>query len=177
MNTHRDRLSLAHLAALGLSEVVFGPDGDFEGAPDFTGPVSVLGHDAYYHVLRVAGTLVYTLTWQGLDFVPTTDACFLDLRVPSVLLRVAGLCGFACGAQPGQPAWVGEVVEERSEDEDEHAPPVYTWALFVEQTRVAIPPVNGRVFEPTGITSAAEFLAALFVHLAPRLVARARRSP
>ncbi len=39
MSGHLLSLADLHVAAPGVLDVVFGPDGDFEGAPRFTGPV------------------------------------------------------------------------------------------------------------------------------------------
>ena len=105
-------LSLAnlHAAAPGVLDVVFGPDGEHEDAPDFACPL--LGHMVPAHVQQKAGIFLgwvrhgvwsEPMLWLGLlsrnGYVFTAEWpvawCALDLRVPSVAARLAGLCARA----------------------------------------------------------------------------------
>ena len=76
-------LSLADLndAAPGVLDVVFGPDGDFEGAPLFRGPV------------RLTDGRYVSMDWllcQPWDLAIMHRMASLDLRVPSVAAARAG---------------------------------------------------------------------------------------
>lgn len=101
-------LSLAdlHAAAPGVLDVVFGPDGGFDGAPMWRPMVTVAPDARFPEMLdvrrikqvdyvadgRIYVTMVDNLsgtspyTWAGLN------AVWLDLRVPSVAVRLLGLC-------------------------------------------------------------------------------------
>lgn len=97
-------LSLAdlHAAAPGVLDVVFGPDGDFEGAPQWGGPVWGAEHlgdfgPSWYDV-SVEGAQLWALSKDPSDPGMTTipDGA-LDLRVSTVAARLAGLCARAMG--------------------------------------------------------------------------------
>lgn len=77
-------LSILHAAAPGILNVIFGPDGDFARAPRWDGPV-VRGGDSYFSYRW----------WTGRGGNPFDVA--LDLRVPAVFARVAGVCARALG--------------------------------------------------------------------------------
>ena len=83
MTAHLPSLSALHAAAPGVLGVIFGPDGDFEGAPNFVGPLldTVERRPAYQYVMVTPG-LVY-------DWATMTHYA-LDLRVPSVAAARAG---------------------------------------------------------------------------------------
>lgn len=97
-------LSLAdlHAAAPGVLDVVFGPDGDFEGAPRFTGPVWSARWGRYYTMWDVSHDLDgEPRCWvRSLDIAeePWDDrhgSYVFDLRIPTVAARLAGLCARA----------------------------------------------------------------------------------
>lgn len=107
--THSYLLSLADLqaAALGVLDVVFGSDGDFEGAPPWRCPIwgrrtrepssepewlSMSGFaDGFVHYLEIGqyhdeeGRSHQHGEWDIID-------ATLDLRVPSIAARLAWLC-------------------------------------------------------------------------------------
>lgn len=95
--THLLSLAALHAAAPGVLDVVFGPDGDFEGVPYFAGPVvdvSRYGSGAYRYVAQIGERVIHFI-----DAVPPDEVAHyaLDLRVPSVAARLAGLCARALG--------------------------------------------------------------------------------
>lgn len=94
--SHLLPLSNLHAAAPGVLDIVFGPDGDFEGAPYWVGPVSDIdpsGVGGIYHVAAVlSGGSVATI--EGAGNLPLYSVA-LDLRIPSVAARLAGLCAKA----------------------------------------------------------------------------------
>lgn len=109
-------LSALHNADPGTPDQVFGPDGDFPDAPHFTGPVlgRVRGETpiAYHHVCTSyepdkIGVMRNDGAWK------LCDAPALDLRIPSVAARLAGLCARALGQAsdrgwgigPANPEW------------------------------------------------------------------------
>ena len=92
MTSHLLPLSTLHGAAPGVLDMVFGADGDFEGAPCFTGPVADIGR------YGIGGwRWVRSVSGRGfVDFMETAPSCeigdlALDLRIPSVAARLAGL--------------------------------------------------------------------------------------
>jgi len=99
--THLLSLSSLHAAAPGVLDVIFGPDGDFEGAPMWGGPVFGLNRNCWWTVAgwtstddKIGGAL---LTDAGGTWPPDHESMplswvALDLRVPSVAARLAGLC-------------------------------------------------------------------------------------
>lgn len=109
MNSYLLTLAALHAAAPGAIDVVFGPDGDFEGAPRFTGPV--LGRIrgelpmGYHHVCTsYEPDQIGVMRNDGTR--KLCDAPALDLRIPSVAARLAGLCARALGAPPPVVAYV-----------------------------------------------------------------------
>ena len=150
--THILPLSTLHSAAPGVLDVLFGRDGEFEGAPNWTGPILIGGR--YIHVQAHRGQ-VGTLKGKVID----RDACHLDLRIPSVAARVAGLCARALG-YPAHSAWV-----EARED-----------GCALHLGDVDRPFRSGRVVDLSALGLApasdpAVFLSALFLQLAPRIAA------
>ena len=86
-------LATLHAAAPGILDVVFGPDGDFEGAPPFMGPV-LIGSQYRCTMFRArvdddGEILIGTTNFCGLMF---ADKVMLDLRIPTIAARLAGLC-------------------------------------------------------------------------------------
>ena len=79
--TYLLHLSSLHSAAPGALDVIFGPDGDFEGAPRWKPP---LWDGAWAHHLGSVPDPI--------------DDLALDLRVPTVAARLAGLCAQALDA-------------------------------------------------------------------------------
>ena len=87
--SHLLSLSALHAAAPGVLDIVFGADGDFEGAPEWRCMCWDSRDSAY----------VATITRSALDAfvfggrIPPQFA--LDCRIPSVAARLAGLCARA----------------------------------------------------------------------------------
>jgi len=92
MNSYLLSPAALHAAAPGVLDVVFGPDGDFEGAPYWTGPVVEIdptGNGGVYHVAALlSGEFVAPIEPAPMM---AFYAVALDLRVPSVAARLAGL--------------------------------------------------------------------------------------
>ena len=92
--SHLLSLAALHAAAPGVLDVVFGPDGDFEGAP-----CTVL------QVFDEARNEYMPRTWPDIEQmidgggIPLRYA--LDCRVPSIAARLAGLCARARGVRVG----------------------------------------------------------------------------
>jgi hypothetical protein len=80
--------STLHAAAPGVLDVVFGPDGDFEGAPRWTGPVWT--GERYAPAQAQHGRIG---TLKGAEL----PSAALDLRVTSVADRLRRLCERALG--------------------------------------------------------------------------------
>jgi hypothetical protein len=165
-------LSAAHAKAPGVLDRVFGKDGDFEGAPNFTGPI--LHRDRYLHVQTRRGQ-IGTLKGRVCDGV----SC-LDPRVPTVGARIAWLCAQAMGytapsvwgvtvsattfSLRGVPVAPGSMWETA---------PEFTWER--RNGRAMSYPGAGAVhMDLPALASATDvpsFLAALFMELAPQIVA------
>ena len=103
MTSHILSLTALHAAAPGVLDVVFGPDGDFEGAPRWTSPI--WGSVTRWGEERPP-SFVTRWTRNGADFVtPEWDgnagvrAPSLDLRIPTVAARLAGLCERAADSE------------------------------------------------------------------------------
>jgi len=96
--SHLLSLSALHAAAPGVLDIVFGADGDFEGAPRFTGPIAYdVRSGAYpdlrlYRHLHLGFGLGPDVCLVGDDDNVPRSRCALDCRVPSVAARLAGLC-------------------------------------------------------------------------------------
>ena len=169
MDSHLLSLFTLHGAAPGVLDVVFGPDGDFEGAPSWTGPAFTPHRPeniAWWPVLSTdPNGSVWTETADQVDpgVFRIRDAA-LDLRIPSVAARLAGLCARALGMT--SDGWRIEYVG-------------MTWLLtdglcqFLawdvlgkprEGTPAHLPLILGRPF-----MSPAHFLAALTLALAPKI--------
>lgn len=94
MSSHLLSLAALHAAAPGVLDVIFGPDGDFEGAPFFVGPVRDVaryGAGGWHWVRSVGGGF---LVFIEVAAIQPIDDYALDLRVPSVAARLAGLCSY-----------------------------------------------------------------------------------
>lgn len=196
---HLLSLATLHTAAPGVLDVVFGPDGDFERAPHFTGPLSVDG--------RFVGGLPTMKIRMGGQWQPTHLVCapfdgddagilwayplarvYLDLRIPSVAARLAGLCARALGIAGETPAalcwsldptgrgrWMLARVGDRK-----HGPCLAAWDGFglpircYDEQDAPLPP-------PVAVPFTADALAfrrALTLTLAPRIAAlRTTASP
>lgn len=170
MSAHLLSLATLHATAPGVLDVVFGLDGAFEGAPAWCGPVWArkgLEATSPYQWLTVSsladgGDVCYY------EPSPDTDEdewhavnAALDLRIPSVAARLAGLCARALGNHHGD-----------------------LWQVFIgdgtaklESPRHAFMFVSPRLDAHTGavdlpdeaFASKAAFLAALTLALAPRI--------
>lgn len=95
-------LSDLHAAAPGVLDVVFGPDGDFEGSPLWLGPIQAAGRTRYLCPFPWSATHL-AASAVGPDWVAVAingsigerwehAGVALDLRVASVASRIAGLC-------------------------------------------------------------------------------------
>lgn len=162
MNAHLLTLADLHAAAPGILDVVFGADGDFLLAPMFRPPI--------WHA---DGYWVWTYTVDDLVSLPVA----LDLRIPSVAARLAGLCAKAMHGSHGSwtvlwlpecPgfALMGHVVLQG-------IPTTMGWWWSEKGGRAGSmtfmgmgPPVRIH-----GATSIEHFLAALTLTLAPRIAA------
>ena len=91
MTSHLLSLSTLHAAAPGVLDVVFGPDGDFQGASEWRCPIwdSENGPDGDW-----MGISRYARHPIADQFDPL-DTMFFDLRISSVAARLAGLCNRA----------------------------------------------------------------------------------
>ncbi len=105
-------LASLHAAAPGVLDVVFGPDGAFEGAPRFTGPIWHPRWGRYLTAWRVThdrdGEPRVWVRSLDVGAEPDDDAVTfyaLDLRIPSIASRLAGLCARA--VLPDDPKFVG----------------------------------------------------------------------
>lgn len=185
--------------------VLFGPDGDFPGAPRFrcalwaAGCWAESGPDGVYvqarRVLRdravVSDPLIYGVGDRGY----TSSQVFIDLRIPSVAARVAGLCARALGAHWAE-GWTvrqyenGLALESSGMRPDANGRPTlhfdgWAWYDATPNAR-SRRPVLGRhtraegirdpvdyplTFDVLGGHPRASFLASLFVSLAPRIAA------
>ena len=157
MTAHLPSLSALHAAAPGVLGVIFGPDGDFEGAPNFVGPLldTVERRPAYQYVMVTPG-LVY-------DWATMTHYA-LDLRVPSVAARLAGLCARALGQSQPIGWWVGEANPEWCL-QSSWGTRAFNWRL------TGVPYGTGLPVLPRGLLTCEAFLAALTLALAPRIAA------
>ena len=93
MAAHLLRLSTLHLAAPGVLDVVFGKDGDHQGAPYWTGPVLDIhpsGHRGFFHVTKILSGRFADV----LEIAPMMDLhdLALDCRVFGVRARLMRLC-------------------------------------------------------------------------------------
>lgn len=90
MSAHLLPLSALHAAAPGVLDVVFGPDGEFEGAPHWRGPLVSCGETVYFSRPFDDGVFVHCLygcrMWRRLSDV------VLDCRVHSVFAHMLRLC-------------------------------------------------------------------------------------
>ena len=98
MTSHLLSFATLHAAAPGVLGVIFGPDGDFEGAPRFTGPVrSTGGWIAVASVDHEAVTSIHLgIGGRGRRY---HNEVALDLRTPTVAARLAGLCERAADSE------------------------------------------------------------------------------
>jgi hypothetical protein len=101
MTSHLLSLTALHAAAPGVLDVVFGPDGEFEGAPPWAGPMTSLADDSRRGWLVWRGALNVSVATNDGHWSYTVDRWrerwALDLRIPSVAARLAGLCARALG--------------------------------------------------------------------------------
>ena len=145
--TYLLHLSSLHSAAPGALDVIFGPDGDFEGAPRWKPP---LWDGAWAHHLGSVPDPI--------------DDLALDLRVPTVAARLAGLCAKALG-ESGE-GWRIVYAGMTWMLTDGQAP-MFCWDVLGHprlNTPPHLPIVVGCPF-----ASSAHFLAALTLALAPQI--------
>ena len=148
MTSHLLSLSVLHTTAPGVLDVVFGPDGDFEGAPRWTCPIATdpdrwrLDPSPAGRRWSIVGMVAGARTWP--------DDAALDLRIPSVAARLAGLCARALHHD-------GPVYCYQSADDG-------WWYLMPKDD-------NGALYWIEGAASEANFLAALTLALAPKIAA------
>ena len=168
----------------GLPETVFGPDGAFTRAPDWTCPV--WHRDGWYAILWFTSEGVILRKWDcevEVSGVAPLDEVFLDLRVHSVMLRLAGLCAWALG-HTLQDAW-GVAVTQALDVWGR----AYRMATLSNATALCsvtsvysrfCPPGQNRLGDSELVPaeeayqSPETFLAALTLALGPKIVARAK---
>lgn len=101
MTPHLLPLSALHAAAPGVLDVVFRPDGDFKGAPPWAGPMTSLADTARHGWLVWRGALHVSVATADGHWSSTVEQWrerwALDLRIPTVAARLAGLCARAMG--------------------------------------------------------------------------------
>lgn len=172
MANHLISLAELHAAAPGVLDVIFGPDGDFEGAPCWDGPVMAAGcwanivgydtNDSFAQLRYPHGVMTRA------EFEPFSS-CALDIRVPSVAARLAGLCARAMGFD----LFSGAVCSAYQHGEyftlaGPHGMQDITWGSAGWPTsRWRAPPDLPRAL----MVSPSSFLAALTLALAPRIAA------
>lgn len=174
MSAHLLALADLHAAAPGVLDVIFGRDGDFEGAPEWRCPIwdSEDGPDG---------------DWMGIsrharhpiaDQFNPLDTMFFDVRIPSVAARLAGLCARSIqmhAADPGPWYWTARGISaefgqyggfERWEVSDGMLRPLHLIdSLTRRKDRLApILPADAASSRPA-------FLASLTLALAPRIAA------
>ena len=171
---HMLQLIAMHREGPGSLDVVFGRDGDFEAAPYWVGPVTDIdpsGVGGIYHVAAVlSGESIATIEGAG-NNLPLYSVA-LDLRVPSVAARLAGLCARALGC-PADAAFMADTgtpaqgfVAFRVE-----------WALIAGRRWIWNRGTGAELSErPAGVClppqcDAASGLAALTLALTPRIAA------
>jgi hypothetical protein len=158
-------LSVFHAAGPGALDKVFGPDGDFEGAPKFRPSLfgNYQGVEGYYPLfhLTVRRVPLYRDARGYAD--PIENAAF-DLRVPSVATRLAGLCAQALG-QTQPTGWgVGDANPEWCLQS--------CWGTRAFNWRLnGMPYGMGLPVLPTGLLTQEAFLSALTLALAPKIAA------
>lgn len=179
MPAHLLSLAALHAAAPGVLDVIFGADGDFEGAPRWVGPV--LTPQGYRHSLRgvtissrpdlPGGVLVNGIG----DRVYLSADVALDLRIPSVAARIAGLCARALTFSGKVSAAIVQSWWSREGDgmeivyAAENGSRRIIW--FSDGTMLTSGCVQFDIPEDDMSTDPASFLASLCLALAPRIAA------
>lgn len=152
--SHLLSLPAMHRDGPGSLDVVFGPDGDFEGAPRWDPPVFWLNQYIRWGWLRSQASFEHLIL----------PDLALDLRIPSVAARLAGLCARALGqSQPrgwgvedANPEWCFQSVWGTR---------AYNWRLNGAPYGAGLPVL------PKGLLTPEAFLASLTLSLAPRIAA------
>ena len=169
-------LSALHAAAPGVLDVVFRPDGDFKGAPPWAGPMTSLADTARHGWLVWRGALHVSVATADGHWSSTVEQWrerwALDLRIPTVAARLAGLCARALGC-PADAAFMSDTgtpeqgfVAFRAE-----------WALIGGRRWIWSRGTGAELSErPAGVClpprcDAASGLAALTLTLAPKIAA------
>lgn len=178
---HMLQLIAMHREGPGSLDVVFGRDGDFEAAPYWVGPVTDIdpsGVGGIYHVAAVlSGESIATIEGAG-NNLPLYSVA-LDLRVPSVAARLAGLCARALDAEATGQAWTTEAGEIRPEfwvvrycDTAGYAASVAWCKATGRPDRRGLSPCPPETPSlPSGLADVPSFLAALTLVLAPKIAA------
>lgn len=183
--SHLLSLSALHAAAPGVLDVVFGPDGTFEGAPAFSPPLwTGIWSDRLEDPICQWGWCwgeVY-MSEDGLalfdDHRQVEDA-YLDCRIPSVAARLAGLCARALDVEATGQAWATEAGEIRPEfwvlrycDTAGYAASVAWCKATGRPDRRGLSPCPPETPSlPAGLADVPSFLAALTLSLAPKIAA------
>ena len=101
--SHLLSLSALHTEAPGVLNVIFGPDGNVKGAPRWAGPMTSLADPSRHGWVVWRGVLHVSLATSDGHWSSTVEQWrerwALDLRVPSVAARLAGLCAQALAQQ------------------------------------------------------------------------------
>ena len=184
MDSHLLSLFTLHGAAPGVLDVVFGPDGEVEGAPSWTGPAFTPHRPeniAWWPVLSTdPNGSVWTETADQVDpgAFRIRDAA-LDLRVPSVAARLAGLCARALDVEATGQAWATEAGEIQKDywalrycDQDGYVASCAWMKTTGKPDRRSLSPCpTSAPIMPAGLPDVASFLAALTLALAPKIAA------
>jgi hypothetical protein len=166
-------LSAAHAKAPGVLDRVFGKDGDFEGAPLFTGPCWSAQRRSYVHVGAEYAPATYHGARNDCAGLPALDRedLFLDPRVPTVGARIAWLCALAI-----DPRATSAYADVGPNGFTLHctlpwgSATAYYWNHSGHTYSTRGPSLD-RYFPGYTSYTAADFLAALFMELAPLIAA------
>ena len=198
--SHLLSLSALHAAAPGVLSVVFGSDGDFEGAPVWRPPLwgtlrprkgnppdendGQTGF-VFRYTLNTAmrGNADPAVVMDGPAAIWGIGGAALDCRVPSVAARLAGLCARALDVEATGQAWATEAGEIRPEfwvvrycDTAGYAASVAWCKATGRPDRRGLSPCPPETPSlPAGLADVPSFLASLTLSLAPRIAALAAR--
>ena len=182
MNGHLLRLTAPKIvAAPGFLDAVFGPDGNFEGAPPWTGPIVLFvgkGRKQWAYVLASPSPICGSMyvRERGSEFLSEMG---LDLHVPSVAARLAGLCARALDVEATGQAWATETGEIQKDywalrycDQDGYAASCAWMKTTGKPDRRSLSPCPvGAPTLPANLPDVPAFLAALTLALAPKIAA------
>lgn len=166
-------VSVLCAAAAGVGDVVFGLDGDFDGAPLWHPPLACDGEWHTDYCVEQGAVWVY----RGSHGNSVQCLADLDLRVPSVASRLARLCALALGCR--NPGTVEVVVDYGTSDpawslrSARRGVPLFRWTQDGRGLGSDFPSPNLPVSVEIDGREHIEciFLSALTIALAPRIAA------